>query len=156
MFGLALFAAWSPAHDDWLNEWSATPPTSSTMQAFRLPPAVFVFWLLGDDAVSVADGPLELAGLEHPANRRGAAPTAAAILRAWRKGFSSFDPPPVGRENVRLTLMHTSPERRRQGPRPVDPSEGLDGHGGQQLRPQAGRALVHAEVALMDVVRRAA
>ncbi len=77
MFGLALFAAWRPPHDDWLNEWSSTPPTSSTMQAFRLPPAA----ALGDELPSEAVE-LESAGLEHPAKSSDAAPTAATILKA--------------------------------------------------------------------------
>ena len=73
MFGFALFAAWRPAHDDWLNEWSSTPPVSSTMQAFRLPPAVSVVPLLGDELPSEA---FELsAGFEQPAKSRDAAPT---------------------------------------------------------------------------------
>jgi hypothetical protein len=63
------------------------------MQAFRLPPAVSVELLEGGD-VAV----LESAGLEQPAKSTDAAPTAATILKAWRKGFSSIDPPPVGRE----------------------------------------------------------
>jgi hypothetical protein len=33
MFGFVLFAACRPAHDDWLNDLSSTPPVSSTMQA---------------------------------------------------------------------------------------------------------------------------
>jgi hypothetical protein len=50
------------------------------MQAFRLPPAVSVAPLLGDELPSEA---FELsAGLEHPAKSRDAAPTAAAILKA--------------------------------------------------------------------------
>ena len=80
MFGFALFAACRPPHDDWLNEWSSTPPTSSTMQAFRLPPAAAVSWLLGDELPSEAFE--ESAGLEHPAKSSDAAPTAAAILKA--------------------------------------------------------------------------
>ena len=37
MFEFALLAACMPAHDDWLNDLSSTPPTSSTMHALRLP-----------------------------------------------------------------------------------------------------------------------
>ena len=39
MFGFALLASWSPCHDDWLNEWSSTPPVSRTMHALVAPPA---------------------------------------------------------------------------------------------------------------------
>jgi hypothetical protein len=39
MFALALLASWRPCHDDWLNEWSSTPPVSSTMQALTGPAA---------------------------------------------------------------------------------------------------------------------
>jgi hypothetical protein len=39
MFGFALLASCSPCHDDWLNEWSSTPPVSRTMQALIAPPA---------------------------------------------------------------------------------------------------------------------
>ena len=74
MFGFALLAACRPAHDDWLNEWSSTPPVSSTMQAFRLPLAAADE--LGDEAPSEALE--ESAGLEHPAKSKDAAPTAAA------------------------------------------------------------------------------
>jgi len=50
------------------------------MQAFRLPPAVSVVPLLGDELPSEA---FELsAGFEHPAKSRDAAPAAAAILKA--------------------------------------------------------------------------
>jgi hypothetical protein len=39
MFGLALLASCRPCHDDWLNEWSSTPPVSRTMHALIAPPA---------------------------------------------------------------------------------------------------------------------
>ena len=39
MFGFALLASCSPCHDDWLNEWSSTPPVSRTMHALIAPPA---------------------------------------------------------------------------------------------------------------------
>jgi hypothetical protein len=39
MFEFAELASWSPCHDDWLNEWSSTPPVSRTMQALIGPPA---------------------------------------------------------------------------------------------------------------------
>src|SRR3954449_3544407 len=124
MFGFALLAAWRPPHEDWLNEWSSTPPTSRTMQALRLPPAVVVSWLLGDDAVSVALGLLESAGLEHPANSRDAAPTAAAILKAWRKRFLlNRPPPPLGGKMFGLTLVHRCGYPTRQGPTPRSVTE---------------------------------
>jgi len=50
------------------------------MHALRLPLAAVVSELLGVDGLSVAL--LESAGLEHPANSRDAAPTAATILKA--------------------------------------------------------------------------
>jgi hypothetical protein len=50
------------------------------MHAFRFPPAAAVSWLLGDELPS--DAVEESAGFEHPAKRRDAAPTAAAILKA--------------------------------------------------------------------------
>jgi hypothetical protein len=34
-----LLASCSPCHDDWLNEWSSTPPVSRTMHALVAPPA---------------------------------------------------------------------------------------------------------------------
>jgi len=39
IFGFALLASCSPCHDAWLNEWSSTPPVSSTMHALIAPPA---------------------------------------------------------------------------------------------------------------------
>src|SRR4029077_5243506 len=90
MFGLALLAACRPPHDDWLNEWSSTPPTSSTMHALRLPPAAAELVGVESDGWSVAV--LEL-GLEQPATSRLAAPMAATILNGWRKWVSSFVPP---------------------------------------------------------------
>src|SRR5690242_8830916 len=38
MFGLAPLAFVRPAQDDWLNEWSSTPPMSSTMHALNAAP----------------------------------------------------------------------------------------------------------------------
>ena len=38
MFGFALAAVCMPAHDDWLNDLSSTPPVSSTMQALIVLP----------------------------------------------------------------------------------------------------------------------
>ena len=80
MFGLAWCAAWRPAHDDWLNEWSSTPPVSSTMQALNAwpPPPL--------EAEGVFVLPLPAFGVAgfwpHPASRSAAAPATAAILVA--------------------------------------------------------------------------
>src|SRR3954447_10154296 len=38
MFGFFLFAAFMPAYELSLNEWSSTPPVSSTMQALKAAP----------------------------------------------------------------------------------------------------------------------
>src|SRR6476469_3060661 len=98
MFELTLCASWRPAHDDWLNEWSSTPPVSSTMHALTLLPE-----LLPELAV-------ELDGLEHPAASRDTAPATATTFSAWRKRFSSFVPPPVGQEILGHPSAHTRPE----------------------------------------------
>ncbi len=94
MFGFAWCAACMPAHDDWLKEWSSTPPMSSTMHALRLPP---------EDTELELDGELEGCwvavlelGFEQPANSRVAAPSAATILTGWRNWISSFVPTLVG------------------------------------------------------------
>src|SRR5690242_20708904 len=105
MFELALLAACMPAQDDWLNDLSSTPPTSSTMHAFRLPVEVEPE-LVESVAVGSWVAVLEL-GLPQPAISRLTAPSAATILSGWRKCVSSLVPPPLERENVRLTLMHT-------------------------------------------------
>src|SRR4029079_1851023 len=89
MFGFALLAACMPAHEDWLNEWSSTPPMSRTMHALRLP--------VEGEPESVAVGcsvaVLEL-GLPQPAINRLAAPSAATILSGCRKWVSSLVPHP--------------------------------------------------------------
>src|SRR3954464_5920518 len=107
MFGLALFAASRPPHDDWLNEWSSTPPTSSTMHALRLPAAA-VSELVGVESDGWSVAVLEL-GFEQPATSRLAAPMAATILSGWRKWVSSFVPPPAERGKWRA---HPNARRR--------------------------------------------
>src|SRR5450755_2589447 len=76
MFGFALLASWSPCHDDWLNEWSSTPPVSSTMHAFTAPPPAAL------DTAGLA-GALVAAGAELAAAEvegAGAALVAGALL----------------------------------------------------------------------------
>src|SRR3954447_4701945 len=91
MSEFAWLAACRPAQDDWLNEWSSTPPVPSTMQALRLP--VVVLELVESDGVGSSVAVLEL-GLEQPATSRLAAPSAATILSGWRKSVSSLVPHP--------------------------------------------------------------
>ena len=93
MLGFALLAAWRPAHDDWLNEWSSTPPVSSTMQALRLPVAALELPELLGWFVAV----LEL-GLPHPAMSRLAAPRATTIFTGCGTSISSVVPPQSRRE----------------------------------------------------------
>src|SRR3954447_10179175 len=100
MFGLALCAASRPAHEDWLKEWSSTPPVSSTMQAFRLPPAADVPELVGVVGLLVA---VELLGLPQPAISSDAAPRAATILMVWRKRDLLSRPAAVRRGKCWLT-----------------------------------------------------
>src|SRR5689334_16008383 len=91
MFGFSLFAACRPAHDDWLNEWSSTPPVSRTMHALRLPVAAAE---VVSDAVGSSVAVLLELGFEQPAKSRLAAPSAATILSGWRKWVSSLVPHP--------------------------------------------------------------
>ena len=82
MFGFALFAACIPAHDDWLNDLSSTPPVSSTMHALSfLPEAVPVAAVELPDALAPLLAELLLAGLlPQPARAIAATAETAAIF----------------------------------------------------------------------------
>src|SRR3954451_21894491 len=150
------------------------------MHALRLPVAAPLVDV-ESDGWSVAV--LEL-GFEQPATSRLAAPMAATILSGWRKWVSSFVPPPAERGKCRAhpnarrrlrrhhpsgfsdVLHNSDPEGPGdvagpfQRPGSKDPrctwSEGQEGGGGEHLGADHRGPLVDAEVALVDVVRRAA
>src|SRR6185312_5100831 len=93
MFGLAWLAPVRPAYDDWLNERSSTPPTSSTMQALKaLPPP-----LAEPPEPALSDGLLL-----HAAASVAIAATAIVTVIALRKGVS-------------FGLSHECPECRGDG-----------------------------------------
>src|SRR5690242_8247612 len=85
MFEFALLASWKPAHDDWLNDRSSTPPVSSTMQALKAWPEALAVLPDPEDAPPPA---LLLAGLlPQPATSIPVTATAAVTLNSLCKGL---------------------------------------------------------------------
>ena len=75
MLGLALLAACMPAQEDWLNEWSSTPPVSRTMHAVNFLPVPPLRRVLVFVRVRGRLRP-------QPTASRASAPTTATILVA--------------------------------------------------------------------------
>ena len=85
-----------PAQDDWLNEWSSTPPVSSTMHAFELLSRVAL-------AAGLRVGRLATADCEqgksapHYGDDLGCVTQGIALLLSWRAvehGHMSAHPKP--------------------------------------------------------------
>ena len=105
MFGFALLASCSPCHDDWLNEWSSTPPVSSTMHALNAPPAAAE--LAGAAGVDAAGA--ELAGAA------GVDAAGAEVRRRRARGRRSWCA--AGRSTGRLLAARTGRKHDRYGSR---------------------------------------
>src|SRR5664279_384428 len=86
MLGLLLLAAWSPAHEDWLNERSSTPPVSSTMHALNALPAAELEPALEDVPAAVVLGDL----VPHAAKAKAATETTATIFIDDLKALSPY------------------------------------------------------------------
>src|SRR5664280_2611760 len=76
ILGLILFAACRPAHEDWLNDRSSTPPVSSTMHALNAVPAALLEPALLGDALLVVVADL----VPHPAKAMAATEATATIF----------------------------------------------------------------------------
>src|SRR5664280_1600377 len=84
ILGLILFAACRPAHEDWLNERSSTPPVSSTMHALKAVPAALLEPALLGDALLVVGVDL----VPHAARAMAATEATATIFIADLKALS--------------------------------------------------------------------
>src|SRR5664280_1413036 len=77
ILGLILFAACRPAHEDWLNERSSTPPVSSTMHALNAVPAAEVAPAPPADVLLAV---VEADFVPHPARAMAATEATATIF----------------------------------------------------------------------------